>query len=163
MMAYRVCGLESMRRFGAHVASVLQSGDTLFLAGALGAGKTTLAQCIIRVLCGEDVEVTSPTFTLQHPYDLPAGGTLMHMDMYRIEDAAELDMLGLDEMIGMHLCLIEWPEKLAHHTPNDYVALHLVVARDGARLVQLSSAGRGALLQEKLNDAIIASGEYRVA
>ncbi|MBD3646263.1 MAG: tRNA (adenosine(37)-N6)-threonylcarbamoyltransferase complex ATPase subunit type 1 TsaE, partial [Pseudomonadales bacterium] len=55
---------------GARIASALGGGLTIYLAGELGAGKTTLCRGILRGL-GLEGAVTSPTFTQVGPYETP--------------------------------------------------------------------------------------------
>jgi tRNA threonylcarbamoyladenosine biosynthesis protein TsaE len=82
----------------------------LYLTGELGAGKTTFARGFLRALGVADA-VPSPTYTLLELY--PAGViTVVHVDLFRVRDAAELESLGLREWAGTgHVWLIEWPER----------------------------------------------------
>src|SRR5688500_2041966 len=65
------------------LADELRPGDLVTLSGGLGAGKTTLARALIRVLAGDPaLEVPSPTFTLMQGYDLPRS-PIVHADFYR--------------------------------------------------------------------------------
>lgn len=100
-------GLED---FGARLARVLRAGDVVMLSGELGAGKTSLARSVLRGL-GHAGDVPSPTFTLAQVYDhLPL--PVMHCDLYRLEDATEAEVLGLDDWLEQGALLIEWPERL---------------------------------------------------
>ena len=101
------------RRLGLRLASCLQPGDLLLLEGELGAGKTFLARAIARGLgVAPSVRITSPTFDLVH--ELPARVPLLHVDLYRLEDAAALRELGLAERIGADaVVLVEWGERFA--------------------------------------------------
>jgi tRNA threonylcarbamoyladenosine biosynthesis protein TsaE len=103
---------EATLAFGRALAASLRPGDILALFGSLGAGKTTLARGILEGL-GHVGDVASPTFPIVQAYEppdvrLPA----WHVDLYRIEDSAELDELGLDEALAEGVLLIEWPERL---------------------------------------------------
>jgi len=82
---------------GARLASLVTGGDAIALVGELGAGKTTLVAGLVAALGGG--EAHSPTFSLVHEY---RGGRLIvwHVDLYRIERAAELPELGLDDVVG---------------------------------------------------------------
>lgn len=96
---------------GAALARAL-TGQALvvFLRGDLGAGKTTLARGLLQAL-GHTGAVRSPTYTLMEPYDL-AIGRCLHLDLYRMVDAEELEYLGLREEVGQAaLLLVEWPEQ----------------------------------------------------
>ena len=87
---------ERMHQLGSRLGSRLDAGDLVILTGPLGAGKTTLTRGIGEGL-GVRGPVTSPTFVLArtHP-SLVDGPPLVHVDAYRLADAAELDDLDLD-------------------------------------------------------------------
>lgn len=86
------------------------------LHGELGAGKTTLVRGFLRAL-GVTGAVRSPTYTLVEIYEL-AALTALHLDLYRLTDASELEPLGLaDWAAPRHVWLIEWPEKGGERTP----------------------------------------------
>lgn len=102
--------LAGTERLAEALARVAVPGDVLALDGPLGAGKTAFARAFIRALIGPAEEVPSPTFTLVQSYDAPRF-TIFHVDLYRLEDAAELDELGLDEAFASGVTLIEWPAR----------------------------------------------------
>ena len=82
----------------------------IYLQGDLGAGKTTFARALIQGL-GYEGRVKSPTYGLLESYS--AGGfDFLHLDLYRIENPAELEFLAIgDQFTGQGVLLIEWPEK----------------------------------------------------
>jgi tRNA threonylcarbamoyladenosine biosynthesis protein TsaE len=88
----------------------------LYLTGELGAGKTTFARGFLRALGVADA-VPSPTYTLLELY--PVGAlTVVHVDLFRVHDAAELESLGLREWAHSgHVWLIEWPERGGSRLP----------------------------------------------
>jgi tRNA threonylcarbamoyladenosine biosynthesis protein TsaE len=123
---------EATERFGRALAPHLRAGDVIALFGTLGVGKTSLARGILAGL-GHRGDVASPTFPIVQIYAppdtrLPA----WHVDLYRIEDPAELEELGLDEAKSEGVLLIEWPERLRDLWPE---ALRLVLepSADGGR------------------------------
>jgi tRNA threonylcarbamoyl adenosine modification protein YjeE len=132
--------IEATRALAQRLAPTLKRGDVLALSGALGTGKTTFAQYLIRTLSDEAVEVTSPTFTLvqSYPVRLADGSPceLYHYDLYRVRSPHELTELGLDEAFA-HLTLIEWPERLADGR-GITLALSFALAEDGARTVTIA-------------------------
>lgn len=138
--SFRLTDEAATRRFGHDLSAVLQAGDTVLLSGALGAGKTTLARSIIRGLLGDSEHVVpSPTYTLMQSYDWH-GTPVTHLDLYRIEDAAECQELGLEEVFGHDLTLVEWPERLGPYRPARFLELELSQrdAETAERMVQLS-------------------------
>src|SRR6185312_15089509 len=95
----------------ADLALLIGPGDVITLSGDLGAGKTTAARAMIRYLADdEELEVPSPTFTLAQTYDLPSF-PLLHADLYRINDPAEMEEIGLAPLPDATVALIEWPER----------------------------------------------------
>jgi hypothetical protein len=118
---------EATRRLMVDIAAALGPGDLVTLSGDLGAGKTTFARAMIRHFAGDPaVEVPSPTFTLMQAYELPRF-TLVHADLYRLNDPAELAELGFEEILPRSLTLLEWPDRAEGFLPDDRldVALNL--------------------------------------
>lgn len=114
--------------FGEALAPHLGPGDTVALAGEIGAGKSVLARALIaaklRAAGAAVEEIPSPTFTLVQTYT--AGSTeIWHADLYRLGDPDEAVELGLDAAFETALCLIEWPERLAGALPATTLWLHL--------------------------------------
>lgn len=97
------------------------------LIGDLGAGKSTLARALLRAL-GVQGPIRSPTYTLVERYPI-ARGEALHLDLYRIADAGELEFLGLD-VADAALWLVEWPER-ADGGAMPPVDLELRLAIDG--------------------------------
>jgi tRNA threonylcarbamoyladenosine biosynthesis protein TsaE len=84
----------------------------IYLEGELGAGKTALARAVLAGL-GHAGRVPSPTYTLIEPYPL-SSYRVLHIDLYRLRDPAELDDLGLADELGPgSLLLAEWPSRAA--------------------------------------------------
>ena len=131
------------RLAGAAAISMPASPLVVYLEGDLGTGKTTFARALLRSL-GEPGPVRSPTYGLMAEYTTPAGRVL-HLDLYRNQDPAELSQLGLaDYVAGSRLWLIEWPERAAGRLPASDIRLRLEVDGPG-RSVEIrptSPAGR---------------------
>ena len=96
---------------GRRLAPTLHAGSVLLLVGDLGAGKTALVRGLADGLGVPPDEVSSPTFMLMQEY---RGGRvpLIHVDLYRLNDAREIDELGLEELGLTSVLAIEWAEKL---------------------------------------------------
>jgi len=106
-------------RLAADIASLLEPGDLVTLSGDLGAGKTTFARALIRILAGDPtIAVPSPTFTLMQNYDLPRF-PLIHADLYRLGGSSELAELGFDDLSDDAVVLLEWPDRAAGFLPKD--------------------------------------------
>jgi tRNA threonylcarbamoyl adenosine modification protein YjeE len=114
----RLNDLAATRALGERLAGLLRPGDVIALKGPLGAGKSELARAVIRARAGAKIEVPSPSFTLVQDYVLP-GLTIRHIDLYRIDDPAELTELGLHAPEGEEAWLIEWPERAGRLLPVD--------------------------------------------
>ncbi len=130
---------EASEALGAAVARALRAGEAVCLWGPLGAGKTTLARGLIRELSGE-TEIPSPTFTLVQTYQ-GAAFAVAHFDLYRIEQGAELEELGLDDALDQGAAVIEWPERLGARLPEDRLDIRLR-ADGGGRRARLERHGR---------------------
>jgi tRNA threonylcarbamoyladenosine biosynthesis protein TsaE len=105
------------------------AGAVLYLQGELGAGKTTCVRSLLREL-GVAGLVRSPTYTLVETYVL-ADLTCVHVDLYRLRTATEVDELGLRDMAEPGcLLLVEWPENGGTALPPADMELRLQYAGD---------------------------------
>jgi tRNA threonylcarbamoyladenosine biosynthesis protein TsaE len=140
MMQRLVQNAEETRAIGIALGQAAQPGDVLWLHGELGAGKTEMTKGVAEGL-GCHAPVSSPSFALIHEY---LGGRLplFHIDLYRLDAPAALD-LGLEDYLeGDGVTVIEWGERL----PRDFfpdgldVGLSYVDFGD-ARLLKLQPRG----------------------
>lgn len=127
-----------MERLGGQLAAGLEGACVIFLAGDLGAGKTTLARGLLRALGYREV-VVSPTFTLLETYN--AGGlTVVHVDLYRLDDPSELEQLAIRDYLGeQSVLLVEWPERAPNSLPSPDCEVHITIEEDARRTVRLVS------------------------
>lgn len=104
---------EEMVAYGKQIG---EKYNFVLLDGELGAGKTHFVKGFAAAKGVDSNEINSPTYTYLHEH----GNTLLHMDMYRIEDPEFLMHKGLLEKIHSYpSVIIEWPrftEQYADHT-----------------------------------------------
>ena len=105
----------------------------VYLQGELGAGKSTIARAWLRSL-GVVGAIRSPTYTLVEHYALPDGSNALHLDLYRVADAGELEFLALDDT-GAGLWLVEWPDRGARCLPMADLRIALAVAGEGREVI----------------------------
>ena len=116
---------DETRAVGHELASVLPQRGVVLLIGELGVGKTTLTKGIVegRGVASPD-DVSSPTFPLIHEYGQPV--RIYHIDLYRLETAAEVLRLGLEELFDAPaLVLIEWGERFPDLWPAGTLAIRI--------------------------------------
>jgi tRNA threonylcarbamoyladenosine biosynthesis protein TsaE len=128
-------------RFGAALAKSRPPRAVAHLEGDLGAGKSTLARALLRTL-GVTGAIRSPTYTLVERYPLAGGGEALHLDLYRIGDAAELEFLGIDPGEGS-LWLVEWPERGGAGLPPADLQVQLAIEGAGRRADLLARTSEG--------------------
>lgn len=138
------------------LGAALRDGDVVGLEGELGAGKTTFARGALWGLgVSEEEPITSPTFALLHQYRgrLP----IVHADLYRLGNQAELQELGLDELLEEGaVLLVEWGRWFPAIAERAVLWVELELASEHGRRVRLRSTGpRG--------DAIISAVANRLA
>lgn len=129
------------------LASLSLTGS-VWLAGDLGAGKTTLTRYWLQAL-GHKGAVKSPTYTLVEPYRIEQeGGTVKpvyHADLYRLQDPEELSFIGFDEYLDEPdaLVIIEWPNRADSYLPAPTLFIDMTQGNDSRRVeLQLSKAGQ---------------------
>lgn len=133
----------AMQALGGELALCVPKGSLWTLSGELGAGKSVLVRSVIHAL-GYEGRVKSPTYTLIETYQItcPASSrisSIAHLDLYRLQDPAELDYLGFDDVIREHdLIMIEWPEQGGELVPCPDLHLSITYAAEDQRCVAFS-------------------------
>ena len=143
--------LADTEKLGRLLGSLAAPGDVICLDGDLGAGKTALSQAIARGLeVPDSCYVTSPSFALLHEYEgrIP----MYHMDFYRLQDAGEVEDLGLEEYFYLAgLTVIEWSTRAVEILPIERMTLELVQKVDLSRTVTVKGTKRYAETLQRIN------------
>ena len=120
---------DDTQRFAKQLAALPLTGS-VWLAGDLGAGKTTLTRYWLQAL-GHKGAVKSPTYTLVEPYSITQdNGTtkpVYHADLYRLQDPEELSFIGFDEYLDEPnaLVIIEWASRANSYLPQPTVFIDM--------------------------------------
>ncbi len=168
---------DATARVGTALAALVRGGDAIALVGDLGAGKTTLVAGLARALGAPGAH--SPTFALVHEYrpeldrsigrpakqgwptpwseGPPERGSIIvwHVDLYRIERAAELPELGLDDLFGdpRGIVIVEWADRW-DVVPGDHLRLELTHEGDARALALTGTGPRGEQLARLLLEEV---------
>lgn len=146
-MRTRTRTAEETEELGARLARARSSSEAalavVYLSGELGSGKTTFVRGFARA-AGVRGLVRSPTYTLLELYPADSG-TLVHLDLYRVQSPAELETLGLREWAAPgHLWLIEWPERGAGRLPAADLVVGFTAGGAGHDIEVTSQSALGA-------------------
>ena len=118
------------QRLAVQLAALPLSGS-VWLAGDLGAGKTTLTRYWLQAL-GHTGAVKSPTYTLVEPYSIEQNDgsikPVYHADLYRLQDPEELSFIGFDEYLDEPnaLVIIEWASRADGYLPPPTLFIDMV-------------------------------------
>ena len=125
---------EETENIGKKLAMSLSKGDSVLLRGNLGAGKTVFSRGFARGL-GITEPVSSPTYTIVQEYELPAGGRLYHLDLYRISGVNAALAFGVDEFLDdpNGISLIEWPDRIDGILPENAISVEIEHLSDTQR------------------------------
>ncbi len=104
-----------------HWNAIKETGVIIGLTGPLGAGKTVFAKGAAQFLQIAE-PVTSPTYSYIEEYEFSrhgVSGKLFHLDMWKVEDAATFERLGVHELCQPNtVVLIEWWNLVAEYMSN---------------------------------------------
>jgi len=144
---------EATLALGAALARAYGAGSsgsaTIYLQGELGAGKTTCVRGLLRSL-GVTGAIRSPTYTLVEVYT-PGGITCVHVDLYRLQGAAQVDELGLRDLLDSRcLLLVEWPERGGRALPPADLEIRLAYQDQARRAELIAATAVGARLLQML-------------
>jgi tRNA threonylcarbamoyladenosine biosynthesis protein TsaE len=110
----------------------LKPGNTVFLYGEMGVGKTTFVRFLINGFQKKNnleiTEVTSPTFNILNEYEINQF-KINHFDLFRLKSTDEIKNLDLFDDIVSTITLIEWPQ-IIKEKPKDLIELGFEYGKD---------------------------------
>jgi tRNA threonylcarbamoyladenosine biosynthesis protein TsaE len=125
---------EDTFRLGTAIGGILRPGDTVFMIGELGSGKTRLAKGIVFAAAGiPPEEVVSPTFTLMNRFE--GDFDVYHADLYRLAPD-HVEGIGLEDALDQGGALIvEWAERIRSFEEDPLVVrIHFGAESDSRRI-----------------------------
>jgi tRNA threonylcarbamoyladenosine biosynthesis protein TsaE len=131
---------EQTQRIGICIGQLARPGDVLLLSGELGTGKTCLTQGIARGLGISDYAL-SPSFVLIR--EMYGRLPLYHIDLYRLEQTAEIAELGLDDYLyGNGVSVIEWAERGLNLLPGEHLRIVISYLGETERRLEFTPNGK---------------------
>ena len=140
-----VKSLDHLNQISKTISKKLENGDSIFLIGEIGVGKTTFTRYLINNLQDQEgvkeTEVLSPTFNLLYEYEIK-DLKVMHYDLYRIKKNNELDHLGIFSENEKTVKIIEWPDLIKTPLTNK-LEIHLEYGKnDNERKMKIRGSGK---------------------
>ena len=140
----KISSIRELEKIAKKIKKILSPGDTIFLYGEIGVGKTTFSRLLINSYENENKlkksEILSPTFNIVFEYDIKKF-VIKHFDLYRLNSNTDIKNIGLFENTKNVITLIEWPELLKEKPLNridlffeykeDYNERSLVIKTNG--------------------------------
>jgi tRNA threonylcarbamoyladenosine biosynthesis protein TsaE len=106
--------------------------------GNMAVGKTSF----IRALCSAkkvNDAISSPTFSIINEYSYP-GGSIFHLDLYRIKDELEAIRAGVEDCLySGDICLVEWPDRAPGIFPGETLGVFLDTLDENTRKIRVPS------------------------
>ncbi len=123
------------------IANKLKKRELICLYGALGAGKTTFSESIIKYFV-KNTRVISPTFIIVRQYDTVNDQIkkIYHIDLYRMDKATDFQSLGLEEIFDdlNALTIIEWADRMVDKLPKNRIDIKITVLESEKRLFEIA-------------------------
>ena len=100
------------------------------LSGELGAGKTVFVKGLAEGLGIDPAQVSSPSYVIARQHDARGGRRLNHVDLYRLESAAELETAGLYDLLEPGaVTAVEWGNRFGGALAPDRLEVELARER----------------------------------
>ncbi len=143
---------EDTLELGTVIGGILRPGDTVFMIGELGSGKTRLSKGIVSAAVGvPPEEVVSPTFTLINRFE--GDFDVYHADLYRLAPD-QTEWIGLEDALDQGGALIvEWAERLIHFQEDNLVIYIKFVEEPDSRQIILEWRDEGSW-QNRIEPAV---------
>ena len=117
----KISSIRELEKIANKIKKILSPGDSIFLYGEIGVGKTTFTRLLINSYEKENKikksEVLSPTFNIVFEYEIQKL-KIQHFDLYRLKSYRDIKNIGLFENSQNILTIIEWPELIKNKPIN---------------------------------------------
>ena len=119
------------RNIGKKFSAVLSKGDIVLFTGELGGGKTTFISGLAEGF-GLGETLSSPSFTIMNEYLIDNTRKFIHADLYRLENAREIDGIGLEDYFYdcISIICIEWGDRIKDNIEKDYLEINFSYLMD---------------------------------
>jgi len=106
--------IKQLQALSQKISKKVKQGDSIYLYGEIGAGKTTFSRFLIQGIQKKfkvkKEEVVSPTYNIVQYYRINKNTNIAHYDLYRIKKIKELDNIGIFDQEYLFFNIIEWPD-----------------------------------------------------
>ena len=141
----KISSIRELKEITNKIKKIILPGDTIFLYGEIGVGKTTFSRFLINSYEKENKikksEVLSPTFNIVFEYEVKKF-KIQHFDLYRLKSSRDIKNIGLFENNENVLTIVEWPE-LIKKKPLNRIDLFFKYKNDyKARSLDIKTNGR---------------------
>ena len=141
----KISSIRKLEKITNKIKKIISPGDSIFLYGEIGVGKTTFVRFLINSYEKENKikksEVLSPTFNIVFEYKIKKF-KIQHFDLYRLKNFRDIKNIGLFENSENILTIIEWPE-LMKKKPINRIDLFFKYEKDYTeRSVDIKLNGR---------------------
>jgi len=114
--------IKQLQKLAQSISSKVRIGDSIYLQGDIGVGKTTFSRFFIHSIQKKNKvkkeEVLSPTFNIVQYYYINKNLQLAHYDFYRIKKSKDLINTGIFDQENLFCNIIEWPELIKKKNSN---------------------------------------------
>ena len=145
--------LKDTKKISKKISKIIKLGDTIFLYGEIGVGKTTFVRFLVNQLEVENrikkSDILSPTFNIVYDYKIKKL-KILHYDLYRLKNYKDILELGIFENSENYIKIVEWPELIM---PKPVDRLDVVIKyskKVNERIVDI--IGHGKCKNYKLNE-----------
>jgi len=137
--------LEDTQDLSNNISKIVSNGDTIFLYGEIGVGKTTFTRFFINGLevknSMKSSDILSPTFNIVYDYDV-GNIKIIHYDLYRLKNYKDISQLGMFETSNDSIKIVEWPE-LIESKPKDRIDIRFQYSKStNSRKVEIVGFGK---------------------
>ena len=137
--------LKDTKKFSEKISKIVKLGETIFLYGEIGTGKTTFVRFLVNQLEVENKikksDILSPTFNIVYDYQVKKI-KIYHYDLYRLKKSKDILELGMLENLENTITIVEWPE-LIKPKPQDRIDIFFKYSKlENSRIVKIYGFGK---------------------